>query len=229
MLHDQNFVECAVRALFGTRPRALSKLDAYDANVIPIRKFDGDERLVFGEVYAPGYPDSQGDFMTPDAIRKMAYDFMMKSAMGAIDTNHNEIHNGSHIVENFIARKCDDTFIPGAWVVGVKVAEDVWPLVKSGDLNGFSLDGMGIRKATTITMNVPDILKGDTSEDEGHNHVFFVKYDAQGRFLGGQTSYGRDGHFHLIKAGTVTERVNGHSHRFSAIDSLYRANVAMAA
>ena len=30
-----------------------------------------------GEVYAPGFPDSQGDYMTRETIREMAFEFML--------------------------------------------------------------------------------------------------------------------------------------------------------
>lgn len=225
MFDQKSYVERAATRLFGGSV-SLAKLDASDWSIAPIKKFDDAEQLVWGEVYIPGYPDSQGDFMSPGSIKKTAYNFMKSSRMGAVDTNHDEIPNGSYIVENFIARKCDDIFIPDAWVAAVWVANDYWPLVKSGDLNGFSLDGLAKREKTTLSMDIPDILKGDTSEDDGHSHVFFVKYDVKGQFLGGQTSYARDGHYHLIKAGTVTERSAGHSHRFSAIDSLIHHNLA---
>ena len=43
-----------------------------------ISKLDHELQVVYGEVYAPGFPDSQGDFMTRETIREMAFEFMRK-------------------------------------------------------------------------------------------------------------------------------------------------------
>jgi hypothetical protein len=55
--------------------------------------------------------------------------------------------------------------------------------------------------------------------DDQHEHQFFVSYDQDGKFLGGRTNTA-NGHFHVIKGGTVTEIEAGHRHRFSAVDDL---------
>lgn len=214
-----------VKVDFGLRALAARSLKS-DSQQVAIKKLDADEQLVFGEVYAPGFPDSQGDFMSAESIRTMAYEFMRKSAMGNIDTQHSQTPNGSYVVENFIARPDDSLYIPGSWVMGVKCADDVWPLVKSGELNGFSLDGMAVRQPVILEIDMPEILKGETSEVHSHTHTFFVKFDQVGNFLGGHTSPGRDGHMHQIKAGTCTEMANGHNHRFSFVEAIPQVRLA---
>jgi Putative phage serine protease XkdF len=93
--------------------------------------------VVWGEVYAPGFPDSQGDFMTAETVREMTWRFMRKSDMGKIDIAHGQQKSGSYVVESFIARDDDSTFIPGAWVIAVKVPDPaVWQMVNSGKLIG---------------------------------------------------------------------------------------------
>jgi hypothetical protein len=57
---------------------------------VQIKKLDQEEQIVFGEVYAPGFPDSQGDFMSAGEIKKMAYNFIRKGALSNIDTNHTQ-------------------------------------------------------------------------------------------------------------------------------------------
>ncbi len=53
-------------------------------------------------------------------------------------------------------------FIPGSWVVGVHVPdESTWNLIKTGELNGFSLEGIGHKKPQTLEFYVPDLLKGE--------------------------------------------------------------------
>jgi hypothetical protein len=193
-------------------------------DIIEFKKLDGEEQIVFGEVYAPGFPDSQGDFMTPDEIRKMAYGFMRKGLVSNIDTNHSRSPNGSYVVESFIARDDDPIFIPGSWVIGVKVPDAaVWQMVKSGELNGFSLDGMGLRTPTTFEIEMPELLEGETDQVGNHRHAFAVKFDDAGNFLGGETSPGPDGHVHTIVRGTVTEPSLGHSHRFSFVEGVLDA------
>ena len=197
-----------------------------DQDAIQIKKLDGEEQVVFGEVYAPGFPDSQGDFMTPEEIKKMAYNFLRKGETSNIDVNHSQTPSGSYVVESFIARDDDPIFIPGSWVIGVKVPDEaIWKMVKSGDLNGFSLDGMGVRTDTVFEIEMPELLKGETDDTPGHKHSFAVKFDDAGNFLGGRTSYALDGHFHVIKRGTVTETVDGHSHRFSFVEGVLGVQV----
>lgn len=192
-----------------------------------IKKSDDELQIVWGEVYAPGFPDSQGDFMTADTVQEMAYEFMRKSQLDSIDTGHSREKNGSYIVESFIAREDDPVFIPGSWVIGVKVPDgDVWGMVKSGELNGFSIDGHGVRVESVIEVTLPDLLKGETDEVAGHKHLFFVKFDAEGNFLGGETSAGPDGHVHKILRGTVTEESGGHAHRFSFVEGVLDAKIA---
>jgi hypothetical protein len=203
-----------------------TKHDDSDRQQVAIKKLDTEEQLVFGEVYAPGFPDSQGDFMTRDAIKKMAYEFMRKSAMGNIDTQHNQSPNGSYVVESFIARDDDPMFIPGSWVMGVKCADAEWQLVKCGELNGFSLDGMATRTPVILELDIPDVVKGETTISDNHSHTFFVKFDKDGAFLGGHTSPARDGHIHQIKAGTCTEMASGHNHRFSFIETVRDVRLA---
>jgi hypothetical protein len=199
-------------------PRA-DEVEAFNPEV-QIKKLDKDEQLVFGEVYAPGFPDSQGDYMSAEEIKKMAYNFMRKGAMSNIDVNHTQVPSGSYVVESFIARKDDTVFIPQSWVLGVKVADQAWQLVKSGELNGFSLDGFGVRTDKPLVIEMPELLKGETDTDKGHTHSFVVKFDRQGNFLGGVTNPGPDGHVHRIARGTVTEPAQGHSHRFSFVEGV---------
>jgi len=204
----------------------LQKTDA----IQEIKKADAEQQIVWGEVYAPGFPDSQGDFMTVETVRNMAYGFMKKSAMDMIDTDHSREKNGSYIVESFIAREDDPDFIPGSWVIGVHVPDgDTWALVKNGELNGFSIDGFGTRVATKLEIEMPEILTGRTTKFLDHDHIFYVKYDSDGVFLGGETSPGPDGHIHRILRGTQTEEAGDtemHAHLFSFVEGVLNAQIA---
>ncbi|MCL4743847.1 MAG: hypothetical protein KJZ83_00380 [Burkholderiaceae bacterium] len=216
----------AVTEAFASDPFAASVV-SNDPHSVSIKKTDDEQQLVFGEVYAPGFPDSQGDFMTRESIQEMAYAFMRKGLVDKIDLNHSQEVSGCYVVESFIARDDDSIFIPGSWVLGVKVPDLVtWELVKTGELNGFSFDGIGVRVEKVIEIDLPQAIDGETDEVGGHKHTFYVKYDEDGRFLGGLTGPGPDGHVHKILRGTVTEVTDDHAHRFSFVEGVLSAQIA---
>ena len=189
--------------------------------IIPIKKTDDDRQLAYGEVYLPMIPDSQGDFMTEIEIEKMAHRFMKNQLLYGVDTEHDMADNGCVVVESFIAREGDPDFIKGAWVAAISVPDEIWPLVKSGELGGFSMYGGGERIPTMITIEVPDdgIMKGETEEMEDHSHKFTLRFDSEGNFLGGETNT-VNGHSHEITKGTVTDKKDDHRHRFSFVEAL---------
>lgn len=180
-----------------------------------------DQQLVYGEVYAPMKPDSDGEFMTAEEIQKMAHDFVRSQKMNMIDTNHdNQLVEGVSVVESFIARKGDPDFIPGSWVVGVHVNDAAtWDAIKKGEINGFSMEAMVQREEHYMTMELPPVVTGLTSKSEEHTHTYYVGYSPQGEFLGGTTDM-VEGHRHAIKGGTTTETVDGHRHKFSSVDTV---------
>ncbi len=113
--------------------------------------------------------------------------------------------------------------------MGVHVVDPgVWAMIKDGRLNGFSMYGQGRRVEKVIQLEIPDsgVIKGTVikGNDQDHTHEFVVKFDQQGKFLGGETGPAvgilEDGHVHSIRKGTATEETNGHSHRFSYAESI---------
>lgn len=194
---------------------------------VSIKKLDEEQQLVFGEVYAPGFPDSQGDFMTAKTIQDMAHGFLAKGLVKNIDTNHNQELSGCYVVESFIAREDDSIFIPGSWVLGVKVPDPkLWEMIKTGELNGFSLDGSAVQVETQIEIEMPMVLNGETDFADGHKHTFQVQFDNQGDLIGGTTGPGPDGHVHRIVRGTITEMAEGHAHRFSFVEGILNVQAA---
>ena len=187
---------------------------------VEIKKTDAELQIVFGEVLAPGLVDAQGDCMSATEIARTAYRFLQKGRQAAVDTDHDRALNGSHVVESFIARDGDPTFIPGAWVIGVRVPDPgLWARIKKGELNGFSFEGIGLRAAATVQLDIPDSVSGQSQEAAGHCHRFVVAFDEAGCFLGGETDEVA-GHRHAIRKGTVTEDAAGHSHRYSFAERL---------
>lgn len=180
-----------------------------------------DKQIVYGEVYAPNRPDAQGEYMVESQIESMAHKFMKDGMQDQIDVMHNnQVVSGARVVESFIARKGDDTFVPGSWVVGVYIPDGaLWNDIRSGKLNGFSMEALVTRHKQQVYLEAPPLVRGLTSKSEDHTHEFYVTYDNDGNFKGGVTNT-VNGHFHPIQHGTHTATVNGHNHRFSAVDDV---------
>jgi len=184
-----------------------------------ITKADEDQHLVWGVVYAPNVPDSDGEFMDAETIRKMAYDFMREMRNDQVDVQHtNQIPEDTRIVESFIVRKGDPDFPEGAWVACAHIPDPVtWDKVKKQQINGFSIEAHVHKESVAVEVDLPTTMQGTTHKSEDHAHTFYVTYDEQGRFIGGRTD-NTNGHHHIIKRGTLTEEANGHAHRFSHLE-----------
>jgi hypothetical protein len=183
-----------------------------------------EEHIVMGEVYVPNVPDSDGEFMDAAGVKEMAYRFMKNLRQKSIDLAHNnQTVEGACVVESFIARKGDSDFIEGAWVVCSHIDNpETWAKIKKGEINGYSLEAFVTRDPVELEVEVPPVISGKTQssrkgEEEPHAHEFYVSYREDGGFLGGRTDL-VNGHFHVIKRGTVTEESSGHRHRFAHID-----------
>lgn len=183
---------------------------------VVICKADDERRIVYAEVYRPGMIDTHGDMMGRDDVVKMAHRWLTKAGLDRrIDTNHDHKSNGSWPVESFIARKGDPDFAEDAWVLGVHVPEDDrWAQVKSGELNGFSVEMLVYKEeAEAIVRVVPEQIFKTSAGTDGHSHWAVIQCDATGKVVSGSTSPGPDGHVHSITKGTATDEARGHSHR----------------
>jgi hypothetical protein len=194
---------------------------------VAFQKADDELQIVWAEAYVPGVPDAQDDFMTEVEVMKMAYNWMAKSKTSCVDTDHDNAITDAVVVESFIARKGDPDFIPGSWVVGVHFPSDeMWSRVKKGEINGFSIMGRATTSAR-VDMAIPGDVVGVTKSSEDHTHNFTVAYNDDGAFIGGITDV-VDGHYHVIRKGTLTESSNGHCHHYDfvrgALDGANRTN-----
>lgn len=187
---------------------------------IPIKKVDAEKQIVFGEVYVPWIPDSDGDFMSPDTIEDMAHKFLKNGHQYNIDTNHDgEYIPSTSVVESFIARANDPIFTESSWVIGVHVGDsETWELVKSEELNGFSLEGFGLGTPKEVEVYIETLVKGETTITDDHSHVFELRFDEDdGSYLGGKTSI-VNGHYHSITKSAATNKAKGHRHKFELIE-----------
>lgn len=183
---------------------------------VNVRKLDQARQLVYAEVYSPMSLDTGDEFMRADEIEAMAHRFMAEQRMYQIDVEHNRELVDAVVVESFIARAGDPLFTEGAWVVCIHIrSTELWGQVLSGDINGLSMDAMVVKENTQIELEVPEYLKGVTSEDGGHSHEYTVRFDDEGNFLGGETNV-VNGHSHKIVRGTATQIAGSppHSHRY---------------
>jgi hypothetical protein len=202
--------------------------DFIDVGNIKVSKSDAiEQRIVVASVYSPLIPDSDGDVMQKEDIEKMAHDFLRAKKLDQIDVQHNnKLSPGASVVESFIARKGDPDFIEGSWVVAVHVPDDdVWNAIKKGEINGFSMEALVTKTPMELSLEIPPVVNGKTTvtkmgnaDADGHSHEFFVTFDNTGKFMGGRTSVEK-GHFHNIRAGTMTEVEQDHNHRFSFVES----------
>lgn len=184
-----------------------------------VQKFDEELQIVWSEVYIPDLPDSHGDFMTAEDIRKMGHQFLVDGFQGNIDTQHdNDVSKGNVMVESFIAREDDPLFIPGSWVVGVHVADtETWKAIKNGELNAFSMQAMVFTEPAVLEFDAPPEVVGKTFEEASHTHRYTIRFDDEGNFMGGSTDK-VNGHAHKIEHPSVTEEANKHSHRYSFME-----------
>lgn len=195
------------------------------------KKENAKERLVYSEVYAPLRPDSDGEFMDAEGIRKMAFEFMKTMKLDSVDSYHNnDLVTGCCVVESFIARKDDPDFMEGAWVVGMHVDnDDMWEKIEKGEINGFSLEALVQKDTVDVEMEIPPVILGKTMKaelaDDDHIHTFYVAYSDEGKFLGGQTDT-VDGHYHSIRRGSVTEKSEDHAHKFSHLEDIKLNEIA---
>jgi hypothetical protein len=198
-----------------TTKRRSSKLQA----TLTIKKVQGDQQIVTGEVYAPYVIDSHGEMMLPEDIVKLAHRTLLNSKNHSIDVMHDNKQIKASIVESYIAKKNDPDYAEGAWVLSIKIMDDnVWAMIKAGKLNGYSLEAMVYKYEADVVYDYLSIHYGVTEENDGHFHSFIVKVDEEGRVIGGSTSEAEDEdgvtHSHRIRAGTATRASNKHSHRY---------------
>lgn len=183
------------------------------------KDLNSEKQIAMGEVYAPDLVDAHGDFMTAEEIEKMAYGFMKSMNLDQVDVGHDNELYGCHVVESFIARKEDNIFIEGAWVVAIHIPDvELWGKLKSGEISGFSMESLAVKKDSTIEFNCPVSLTGSTEKSEdGHVHKYTVFIDEDGNFAGGTTSI-VNGHKHDILSGTTTEESADHIHKYCFVD-----------
>ena len=104
---------------------------------------------------------------TKESIEKMSQDFMKNYRQNEVTLDHDEMANDITITESWLvedpykdkANALGINVPKGSWMIGMKVNQiDVWERVKSGELNGFSVESMisleDFSKQNTNNMNI---------------------------------------------------------------------------
>jgi len=137
---------------------------SFDAEVL---KSSEEERTTTAVVYPAmpdGWSDTQKDWMAKESIREMAHQFMMNSRR--YDIHHTILDvppNEAIVVESWLAPVSFNWSLPsgvtksineGDWIVTTKYGTSLWPRVKSGEINAYSIRGRGKRKAISLPTNL---------------------------------------------------------------------------
>lgn len=150
-VHEAGGTDADLLGILPRRHRELIQKTVGD-KTIPAVGSSQKKQIIYGVVLEPDTKDSQGDVMTPEEIEYTAHKFLADSRV--IGSEH-----GSEIsaipVESFIAPQdleFDDPIYgkqkvsKGSWVLAVKIKDpEEWKKVVSGDYNGFSVGGFGLR------------------------------------------------------------------------------------
>ena len=75
--------EIPVRVMVGGAAAANTPVRATRTDQMAFKKADAELQVVWGVLFAPGLPDSQGDVMNPDDIREMMFRFMKADRLNA--------------------------------------------------------------------------------------------------------------------------------------------------
>lgn len=113
-------------------------------------KFNDEERIVKGPAMIPNKLIYRNDnlgqryvFFGRDTIRKFAEN-LMKKTFNKFNLNHSNRQINVNVLESYFAQKANEFGVEeGSWIVSLRVLEDaVWNDIKSGKINGFSIEGM---------------------------------------------------------------------------------------
>jgi len=185
-----------------------------------VRDDDEWERVVLAEVLVPDAPNVYNDYWTRKEIVEAAYAFMKRGFI--IDVNHDgeDVRDrGIYVVESFIARAGDPTFVEGSWVVGMRVEDDdLWSQILSGEINGYSYEALVSTITAVLEYEDDNYRTGTTEPDvtDGHTHTFAIWVNDDNRPIAGGTSE-NGGHSHTITSHTVTDESEGHVHRYTIL------------
>ena len=89
-------------------------------------------------------------FFSVDTIRQIAQEYFKSGFQKNLNLNHTSVPAKSYIFQSYIVDSSKGIAAPkgvdvpdGSWIIGVKVEDkNVWNEIKSGNIKGFSIEGM---------------------------------------------------------------------------------------
>lgn len=207
-----------------------------------VAKLSDELGLVFGWALTTkanhvDYIDLQGDNVVEEDLIKVAAEWM--SAGGAADTMHDRVHDGGavfcmpmtyEVAKAFFGDKIGGELGTYGLMVAIKPSVEDFAKFKTGELTGFSIDGMGERTpyekskksgfAGYLLKAAERVVKASlyTNEVDGHQHEVCVCEDG-GMYVCYATSAGAENsHSHgiVFENGALTILADsGHSHELA--------------
>lgn len=156
-----------IRKLYSFNVPEIAETTQLDVNTIEKAKPD-ELQVVTGVVLCPYNIDADNDWIPPHEIEKTAYHYLENSSV--VGLKHKEKARAT-VVESFLVPYPDGerakavlnkdhtayaypygntTVYSGSWILGVRLGDDLWRLHKAGELNAFSIGGVGKRKKVDI-------------------------------------------------------------------------------
>jgi hypothetical protein len=118
--------------------------------------YPGDTHYVLSVAYPANRVDGHGEWMTPDTVERAAWEFNTTGREIGLYHDDNGLVGTAQVVESYIYRgpqwQCQaadgstQTINPGDWLLGVVFPPECWPLVKRGQVDGWSIQGVGARR-----------------------------------------------------------------------------------
>jgi hypothetical protein len=160
--------------MFGVKAISLVENPAIEENWIALaeqvqlKEIDVDRRMIYGAALIPDKPiyrkRSNGEEyyiqFSKQVIEKTAHRFYMQNQHHNATVEHDAKANGVYFVESWIKEGDSDKSkvfgydLPdGTWFVGAKITDDdLWKKVKSGEVRGWSIEGLYIEQETDIEL-----------------------------------------------------------------------------
>jgi hypothetical protein len=131
--------------------------------------YDDEQQIVTSVVMLANTPIYRNDdgyeyklVFTPDAIKKMAFDYFSKNGFNKISIEHDgkEIEGAAILLESYFVdnvKSVPQKFgkIPeGSWIMSYKVVDkDLWTMIKEKKLRGFSVEVVADLKKLNLNLN----------------------------------------------------------------------------
>lgn len=123
-----------------------------------------EQRYTLGVVYRADTPDAHGEYMTREELRKAAWDYALNARqVGLFHVDGTGGHGDA--VESFLwPDGAPDWEVTGAdgepvavvksgdWLMGTVWSPGAWQLIKSGRINGLSMQGVAVRRETPASV-----------------------------------------------------------------------------